>query len=369
MKVVSVVAARPNFMKISPIAREMRRFPEIQNILVHTGQHYDFEMSQVFFQDLELPQPDVYLAAGSGSHAAQTARVMITFEEVLRKEVPDVIVVVGDVNSTLACALVAAKLCLPIAHVEAGLRSFDRTMPEEINRLLTDQVSELLFTTSLEAEDNLLREGIPREKVHFVGNVMIDSLCLCLEKALKSDTRMRLGLDNEPYALLTLHRPPNVDDRTTLQRILRAVENVNEHVRVVFSVHPRTAARIRHMGLTSPELNSTGMVFTPPLGRIDFLSLLLGASFVMTDSGGIQEETTFLQIPCLTLRDNTERPVTVSCGTNRLVSTDSDRILQGALEILSGRWKRGQIPNLWDGHAAERIVQILRAKFKLTGAL
>ena len=363
MKVVSVVGARPNFMKIAPIAREVRKFPEIENILVHTGQHYDFEMSQVFFQDLDLPQPDVYLAAGSGSHAVQTARVMIAFEEVLRKELPDVIVVVGDVNSTLACSLVAAKLCLPIAHVEAGLRSFDRTMPEEINRLLTDQVSELLFITSSEAEGNLLREGIAREKIHFVGNVMIDSLCLCREKAFKSNARMRLGLEGEPYALLTLHRPSNVDDQATLQHVLQAVRNVSRRIRVVFSVHPRTSAQIRHMGLTGAEPDSNGMVFTDPLGRIEFLNLLLGTSFVMTDSGGIQEETTFLQIPCLTLRDNTERPVTVSCGTNRLVSTDPDKILQGALEILSGEWKRGQIPDLWDGRAAERIVHILRGKF------
>jgi UDP-N-acetylglucosamine 2-epimerase (non-hydrolysing) len=363
MKVVSVVGARPNFMKIAPITKEIRKFPEIENVLVHTGQHYDFEMSQVFFQDLELPQPDVYLAAGSGSHAVQTARVMITFEEVVHKEVPDVVLVVGDVNSTLACALVAAKLCLPVAHVEAGLRSFDRTMPEEINRVLTDQVSELLFTTSSEAEGNLLREGIAREKIHFVGNVMIDSLCLCREKALDSNARKRLGLDGEPYALLTLHRPSNVDHRATLQHIIQAVQNVSRRIQVVFSVHPRTAAQFRHMGFTSAGLDSNGLVFTDPLGRIDFLNLLLGASFVMTDSGGIQEETTFLQIPCLTLRDNTERPVTVSCGTNRLVGTDPEKIFQGALEILSGEWKRGQIPDLWDGHAAERIVRVLRSKF------
>ncbi len=363
MKVVSVVGARPNFMKMAPLAREMRKFPEIQNTLVHTGQHYDFAMSQVFFQDLELPEPDVYLAVGSGSHAVQTAKVMVAFEELLRKERPDAVVVVGDVNSTLACALAAAKLCLPVAHVEAGLRSFDRTMPEEINRLLTDQMSELLFTTSPEAADNLLREGIAREKIHFVGNVMVDSLCLDRQKALASNARMRLGLDGEPYALLTLHRPSNVDDRATLEHILQAVRDVSRRIRVVFSVHPRTAAQVRDMGLTSAELDSKAMVFTDPLGRIDFLNLLLGASFVMTDSGGIQEETTFLQIPCLTLRDNTERPVTVTCGTNRLVSTDSDKLYQGAMEILSGKWTRGQIPDLWDGHAAERIVQILRENF------
>jgi UDP-N-acetylglucosamine 2-epimerase (non-hydrolysing) len=364
MKVVNVVGARPNFMKIAPITREMNKFPEIHSLLVHTGQHYDFEMSQTFFQDLELPTPDFHLDVGSGSHAVQTAKVMMTFEEVLEREKPDLVLVVGDVNSTLACALVASKLCVPVAHVEAGLRSFDRTMPEEVNRLLTDQLSDLLFVTSPDAVDNLLREGIAKEKIHSVGNVMIDSLCLCKEKALASDVRTRLGLEDGPYVLLTLHRPSNVDDPVILRNILQSMRQISGRARVLFPVHPRTAAQIR--SLRDPEFgsNSNGIIFTNPLGRIDFLNLLLGASLVMTDSGGIQEETTFLQIPCLTLRDNTERPVTVSSGTNRLVGTDPDKITQSAIQVLSGERKRGQIPELWDGHAAERIVEVLRREFR-----
>jgi UDP-N-acetylglucosamine 2-epimerase (non-hydrolysing) len=363
MKIMNVVGARPNFMKIAPIMREMNRFPEIHSLLVHTGQHYDFEMSQIFFQDLDLPKPDFHLDVGSGSHAVQTARVMMTFEKVLEQEKPDLVLVAGDVNSTLACALVASKLCIPVAHVEAGLRSFDRTMPEEINRLLTDQLSDLLFVTCPDAVDNLLREGIAREKIHSVGNVMIDSLCLCKEKALASDVRIRLGLEDEPYVLLTLHRPSNVDNPVTLRNILRSVQDISRRARVLFPVHPRTAAQIDRLSDSEFGSDSHSIVSTNPLGRVDFLNLLLGASLVITDSGGIQEETTFLQIPCLTLRDNTERPVTVSSGSNRLVGTDPDKIRQSAMQVLSGEWKRGQIPELWDGHAAERIVQIVRAAF------
>jgi UDP-N-acetylglucosamine 2-epimerase (non-hydrolysing) len=363
MKVVNVVGARPNFMKIAPIIREMNRFPAIQSLLVHTGQHYDFEMSQTFFQDLDLPMPDFHLDVGSGSHAVQTARVMMTFEDVLEREKPDLVLVVGDVNSTLACALVASKLCIPVAHVEAGLRSFDRTMPEEVNRLLTDQLSDLLFVTSPDAVDNLLREGIAKEKIHSVGNVMIDSLCVCKEKALASNARARLGLGGEPYVLLTLHRPSNVDDPVILRNILQSIQQISRRAKVLFPVHPRTAARVR--SLSDPEFgsDSNGIIFTNPLGRIDFLNLLMAASLVLTDSGGIQEETTFLQIPCLTLRDNTERPVTVSLGTNCLVGTDPEKIVQSAIQVLSGEWKHGRIPDLWDGHAAERIVQIVRAAF------
>jgi UDP-N-acetylglucosamine 2-epimerase (non-hydrolysing) len=363
MKVVNVVGARPNYMKIAPIAREIGRFPEIHPILVHTGQHYDFEMSQVFFQDLALPTPDFHLGAGSGTHAVQTAKIMIAFEEVLEKEAPDLVVVVGDVNSTLACALVASKLCIPVAHVEAGLRSFDRTMPEEVNRVLTDQLSKHLFVTSPEAVENLLHEGISEDKIHSVGNVMIDSLCLCREQALASQARARLGLRDESYVLLTLHRPSNVDDPATLRKILGAVCEISRHAKVLFPAHPRTATQARRILDSEFKSNSHGVVFTNPLGMIDFLNLLLGASLVMTDSGGIQEETTFLQIPCLTLRENTERPVTLSSGTNRLVGTDPHKILQSAIEALSGKWKRGVVPELWDGHAAERIVRILRAEY------
>jgi UDP-N-acetylglucosamine 2-epimerase (non-hydrolysing) len=360
MRVVNVVGARPNFMKIAPITRAMKTCPEMYPLLVHTGQHYDFEMSQIFFRDLELPKPDFHLDVGSGSHAVQTAKVMMAFENVLEREKPDLVLVVGDVNSTLGCALVASKLCIPVAHIEAGLRSFDKTMPEEVNRILTDQLSDLLFVSSPEAVENLLREGIAKEKIHSVGNVMIDSLCLCKEKALASDARTRLGFEGEPYVLLTLHRPSNVDDPTILRNILRSIHQISRRARVLFPVHPRTAAQVRRLFDPESGPNSNGIVFTSPLGRIDFLNLLLGASLVMTDSGGIQEETTFLQIPCLTLRANTERPITVTSGTNRLVGTDPDKILQSAIEALSGEWKRGEVPKLWDGHAAERIVEVLR---------
>ena len=362
MKIVNVVGARPNFMKIAPVIQEMGKFPELRPILVHTGQHYDFEMSQVFFQDLDLPKPDVYLAVGSDTHAVQTAKVMIAFDKALESEKPDLVMVVGDVNSTLACALVASKVGVPVAHVEAGLRSFDRSMPEEINRLLTDQISDLLFVTSPEAVDNLVNEGIAKEKIHLVGNVMIDSLCRCQEKALKSDARKRLGLNGEPYALLTLHRPSNVDDPQKLRELLQAIQEVSRSVRIVFSVHPRTAERIRALGDFTPSV-SKGLVLIEPLGNVEFLSLLLGATFVMTDSGGLQEETTYLGIPCLTLRENTERPVTVSIGTNSIVGTNPEQIVAGARNILFGERKHAEIPPLWDGHAAERIVEVLRRKF------
>ena len=362
MKIVSVVGARPNFMKVAPLMAEMRKFPEIHSLLVHTGQHYDFEMSQVFFQDLEIPKPDIYLAVGSANHAVQTANVMIGFDKVLEDEKPDLVLVVGDVNSTLACALVASKRCIPVAHVEAGLRSFDRTMPEEVNRLLTDQISDVLFVTSSDAIDNLLKEGVDRSKIYLVGNVMIDSLCRSRKKALKSDARSRLGLDGQSFAVLTLHRPSNVDDPSRLREIFAAIQEVSRHLKIVFPVHPRTAERIRSLGHASSTA-SDGIIFTPPMGSVDFLSLLMAATFVMTDSGGLQEETTYLGIPCLTLRENTERPVTVTLGTNTIVGLDPARLIEKAQDILTHGRKQTQIPELWDGHASERIVDVLRQKF------
>jgi UDP-N-acetylglucosamine 2-epimerase (non-hydrolysing) len=364
MKIINVVGARPNFMKIAPLVAEMQKFPEIHASLVHTGQHYDFEMSQVFFQDLEMPKPDIYLAVGSGSHAVQTANVMTAFDRVLEEVKPDVIVVVGDVNSTLACALVASKRCIPVAHVEAGLRSFDRTMPEEVNRLLTDQISDLLFVTCGDATDNLLKEGIAKSKIHLVGNVMIDSLCRTREKAMKCDAGERIGLNGQPFALLTLHRPSNVDDPIRLQRIMGAIREVGRHLKIIFPVHPRTAERIRSLGGANSPQEMNGIVFTPPLGSVDFLGLLLKAKFVMTDSGGLQEETTYLQVPCLTLRENTERPITVSAGTNSIVGTDPERIVGSAMRILAGESKHSEVPPLWDGHASERIVEVLRREFR-----
>jgi UDP-N-acetylglucosamine 2-epimerase (non-hydrolysing) len=364
MKVINVVGARPNFMKIAPLVAEMQKFPDIHASLVHTGQHYDFEMSQVFFQDLEMPKPDIYLAVGSGSHAVQTANVMTAFDRVLEEVKPDVIVVVGDVNSTLACALVASKRCIPVAHVEAGLRSFDRTMPEEVNRLLTDQISDLLFVTSADATDNLLKEGMAKSKIHLVGNTMIDSLCRSREKAMKCDAWARIGLNGQPFALLTLHRPSNVDNPIRLERIMGAIREVSRHLKIVFPVHPRTAERIRSLGGANSPQEMNGIVFTAPLGSVDFLGLLLKAKFVMTDSGGLQEETTYLQVQCLTLRENTERPITVSAGTNFIVGTDPERIVESAMRILAGEPKHSEIPPLWDGHASERIVEVLRREFR-----
>jgi UDP-N-acetylglucosamine 2-epimerase (non-hydrolysing) len=380
MKVINVVGARPNFMKIAPILKVMSSYPQLNPILVHTGQHYDVTMSRAFFEDLELPEPDIYLGVGSGSHAVQTARIMVEFEKVLEQEKPNLIVVVGDVNSTLACSVVAAKLLVPIAHVEAGLRSFDRTMPEEINRIVTDALSEYLFTTSEDANLNLKREGIPEEKIFFVGNVMIDSLLQHLEKAKKMNILKKLGLiptelntastGENPvhYAVLTLHRPSNVDDPKVFLRIIQALTQVSQHLPVIFPVHPRTRKQITTFGYqsffkgletTSVESTKGFIGITEPLGYLDFLCLMSQAKFILTDSGGLQEETTALGIPCLTLRENTERPVTITEGTNTLVGTDPEKIISESYKILRGEGKAGRIPKLWDGKTAERIVKIL----------
>lgn len=345
-------------MKIVPIWREMKKSPRMfQGIIVHTGQHYDANMSRSFFRDLELPEPDVYFGVGSGSQAVQTARIMIKFEKMLLKDRPDLIVVVGDVNSTLACALVASKLLVPIAHVEAGLRSFDRTMPEEINRIISDDLSDLLFTTCRDGNKNLKREGIPEEKIFFVGNVMIDTLVRLRSKARTSRILGDLGLRKGDYAVVTLHRPSNVDDRETLGRIVEALQELGEHIPIIFPVHPRTLKKMRKFRLRSRGENLRLM---EPLGYVDFLKLYMNARFVMTDSGGIQEETTYLGIPCLTLRENTERPITISEGTNILVGTDKEKIIREGLKILDQKGKTGGVPELWDGKAAGRIVKILR---------
>ncbi len=362
LTVINVVGARPNFMKVAPVVEAMRRRgAEFAPSVVHTGQHYDARMSDAFFRDLSLPEPDVYLGVGSGSHAAQTARVMELFEPVVVREKPDWVVVVGDVNSTLACALVCAKLGVPVAHVEAGLRSRDRTMPEEINRLLTDQLADLLLTPSADADRNLLAEGIPAERIKLVGNVMIDSLFKHLERAAGSRAREELGVAGEPYAVVTLHRPSNVDDRATFERILAALEAVAARLAVVFPVHPRTRRQIEEFGLAGRVEASAGLRLVEPLGYLDFLRLYSGAALVLTDSGGIQEETTALGIPCLTLRENTERPVTIELGTNRLVGTDTERIVSAAFEALAGEraGRSARVPPLWDGRTAERILAAL----------
>jgi UDP-N-acetylglucosamine 2-epimerase (non-hydrolysing) len=367
LKVINVVGARPNFMKVAPVVEEMkRRTQEFAPLLVHTGQHYDREMSEAFFRDLALPEPDVYLGVGSGTHARQTASVMMSFEPIVERERPDWVLVVGDVNSTLACALVAVKLGVRVAHVEAGLRSRDRTMPEEINRILTDQIADLLLTPSSDADRNLLAEGIPRERVRFVGNVMIDSLFSSLKRAESSNVRRELGLGDSDYAVLTLHRPSNVDERETFLRILRALEEITERTPVIFPAHPRTRARINEFGLEERIRRNPALSLVDPLGYLDFLRLYSGARLVLTDSGGIQEETTALGIPCLTLRENTERPVTVELGTNHVVGTDTERIVSAAIEALDaharGSQEEKRLPPLWDGHTAPRILDALLEK-------
>ena len=364
LKVLCVVGARPNFMKVAPVVEAMkRRAGEFAPLVVHTGQHYDAQMSDHFFRDLGLPQPNIHLEVGSGTHAVQTALVMQRFEPVLVAERPDWVLVVGDVNSTLACALVSAKLHVRVAHVEAGLRSRDRRMPEEINRLLTDQIADLLLTSSLDADQNLRSEGIASERVCFVGNVMIDSLLAHLEQAKGSTVRERLQVSRRDYAVVTLHRPSNVDDRATLSRILSALEQISRRLPVIFPVHPRTRARLGELGLMERVEREQSLHLTEPLGYLDFLHLYSGARLVLTDSGGIQEETTWLGIPCLTLRENTERPITVEMGTNRIVGTDTERITRAACDILDAPPGRtpGRVPPLWDGRTADRILDALVA--------
>jgi UDP-N-acetylglucosamine 2-epimerase (non-hydrolysing) len=353
VKILHVVGARPNFMKVAPILAQLRKRAGVTQVLVHTGQHYDAKMSDVFFQDLGMPDPDVHLGVGSGSHAQQTAKVMTEIEPVLERERPDVVVVAGDVNSTVAVALVAAKLGFPVAHVEAGLRSRDWTMPEEINRVVTDRLSDLLFTPSRDGDENLQAEGVEPSRVHFVGNVMIDSLRAALPRARESRIHGRLELAGRHYALATLHRPANVDDPDALARLLSALGRVAAQLPVVFPIHPRTRARLP-AGFEAKDLK-----LVEPLGYLDFLALTASARLVMTDSGGIQEETTALGVPCLTLRENTERPITVDVGTNQLVGTDPEKAVAAAREVLAGRGKKGRIPELWDGRAAERVAEVL----------
>jgi UDP-N-acetylglucosamine 2-epimerase (non-hydrolysing) len=357
VNILSVVGARPNFMKVAPIAAAVARRPdEITQTLVHTGQHYDEQMSAAFFRDLAMPAPEINLEVGSGTHAEQTARVMLAFEPVLIARQPDWVVVVGDVNSTLACALVASKLCVPVAHVEAGLRSFDRTMPEELNRVLTDQLADLLLTPSADGDANLLREGVPAGKIVRVGNVMIDTLLWQLDHARDSTILDGLALRPREFAVLTLHRPANVDDPGSLRGIFAALGEIARELPVVFPAHPRTRARMREFGVAAPS----GVRLLEPLGYRDFLRLWSQSRLALTDSGGLQEETTALGIPCLTLRENTERPVTIEQGTNRLVGRDPARILAAAREILDARAAPApRVPELWDGRAAERIVSAL----------
>jgi UDP-N-acetylglucosamine 2-epimerase (non-hydrolysing) len=378
MKIVLVAGARPNFVKIAPVSMELRK-RGIGHTLVHTGQHYDKTLSKAFFQDLRLPRPDISLGIGSGTHAEQTGKIMIGFERVCFQVKPDLAIVVGDVNSTVACALAAAKLCIPVAHIEAGLRSHDRSMPEEINRILTDHISDYLFTTCKEAGRNLRREGIKASKIFFVGNVMIDTLALFYEKTAKSSILDRLGLrDNgriSPYAVLTLHRPSNVDHENVFKGIFSALVRLSKRIPIIFPAHPRTLKRMESFLLNNMvsfyrkstsvnlEKSNKNVWVISPLGYIDFLNLIANSSVVLTDSGGIQEETTVLGVPCLTLRDNTERPITVREGTNKVIGSDPEKILSESLNVLENDRLKKKIPELWDGKAAYRIVRILERKF------
>lgn len=359
LRILNVVGIRPNFMKIAPLMREYRKHAgQFQPLLVHTGQHYDDFMSQWFFDQLGLPKPDVFLGVGSGSHAEQTARIILNMEKLLLDARPDVVMVAGDANSTMAAAIASAKLHIPVAHIEAGLRSFDRTMPEEINRLVTDSLSEYCFTVSADADANLLREGVPPENVYLVGNVMIDTLLQLKDASLKSDIRAKLGLDAR-YAFVTLHRPGNVDVREALNEILSAIEVVQRDIPLVFPVHPRTESRMKEFGVWDQLHRWPNLKLTAPITYLDSLNLMSGATFVLTDSGGMQEETTVLGVPCLTVRKNTERPVTITEGTNTLVGTDRDRIVAESQKILAGHGKHGRVPKYWDGKSAERIITAL----------
>lgn len=360
MKILNVVGARPNFMKIAPLMAAYRAWPNLEPILLHTGQHYDERMSDLFFRQLGIPQPDVNLEVGSGSHAVQTAEIMKAFEPVMLELRPDVVLVVGDVNSTIACGLVAVKLGARLVHVEAGLRSRDRSMPEEINRILTDSISDLLFCTEQSGVDNLLAEGVPAGKIRLVGNVMVDTLLKNRARAEESQILDQLGLEAGGYAALTLHRPSNVDDPAIFGRILDALEEIQRDMPVLFPIHPRTRRNLENSGLAGRVKAMRQLRLVEPMGYLDFLKLMAAARLVLTDSGGIQEETTILQVPCLTLRENTERPVTCQLGTNQLVGTQADAILVAYRQAMAGDSLSGsRIPPLWDGKAAERIAEQL----------
>lgn len=360
IKIICACGARPNFMKIAPIMQAFEQSHNFHTLLVHTGQHYDENMSKLFFQELEIPEPDVYLDVGSGSHAFQTAEIMKRFEPVVLDFKPDYVLVVGDVNSTIACGLVAVKLAVKLIHVEAGLRSLDRTMPEEINRVLTDAISDLLFVTEQSGVDNLKKEGISPDKIHFVGNVMIDTLIANRQKAQESDVLRRLALTPQKYGVTTLHRPSNVDNSYRFGQIIGALGEIQKEIKLVFPIHPRTRDKIKGSKLGKQVEAMDSLLLVEPLGYLDFLCLMSNAAIVLTDSGGIQEETTILGIPCLTLRKNTERPVTITEGTNRLAGITTDSIVNNYREIVrAGKTKTRNSPKLWDGKAAQRITEIV----------
>jgi UDP-N-acetylglucosamine 2-epimerase (non-hydrolysing) len=361
MKIISIVGARPNFIKVAPLHRAFQQESKIVSKIVHTGQHYDAKMSDVFFEQLQLPQPDYFLGAGGGTHTQQVAQIMLAFEEIIEKEKPDVVLVVGDVNSTVAAAMVAKKTPgVLLAHNEAGLRSGDRSMPEEINRLVTDSISDLYFVTEMAGMINLAKENVADQKIHFVGNVMIDSLVHYRETAAQCGAMEKLGLKPKEFFLMTMHRPSNVDDQAGLESILSIIRYIAERQTLVFPIHPRTLKNLQKFGLESQLRSIHNLMLTEPLGYFEFLQLMDNATAIVTDSGGIQEETTYLQAPCLTFRDTTERPVTVELGSNVLLADlNPSTANQNIQQILDGKWKKGIVPPLWDGKAAERIAGIL----------
>lgn len=367
MKILNVVGARPNFMKVAPLHRAFLQQPHITSKVVHTGQHYDERMSDIFFNQLELPQPDYYLGVGSGSHAVITAKIMMAFEKIVLEEKPDLVLVVGDVNSTLACALVTKKLNIKLAHVEAGLRSGDRTMPEELNRILTDSIADFLFVTEHSGMVHLAKEGVASDKIFFVGNVMIDSLCHYREKALRLPLMEELQLTSGDYVLMTMHRPSNVDEASKIETIIEVIKAVSETKQVVFPMHPRTEKNIRQFNLEEKLKAIPNLTLLAPQGYLEFLNLMKNSALIITDSGGIQEESTFLQVPCLTVRDSTERPITITMGTNVLVpKLDKEEIINQFNQKLQKNSNRREatIPPLWDGNAAERIVTVIDKAMK-----
>lgn len=365
IKIINIVGARPNFMKIAPIMRAFKSSDKIDSILVHTGQHYDEKMSDLFFRQLNIPEPDINLEIGSSSHAVQTANIMKAFEPIVLEHKPDAVLVVGDVNSTIACGIVAVKLGIKLIHVEAGLRSFDRNMPEEINRILTDTISDFLFCTEQSGVDNLIKEGVSKDKIFLVGNVMIDTLLSNKAKADESDILDNLDLNEKDFAALTLHRPSNVDDPVVFGGIADALEVIQKDMPVIFPIHPRTLRNLHSFNFESRFKQMPNLKLIEPLGYLDFLKITSSARIVLTDSGGIQEETTILKVPCLTLRENTERPVTVQCGSNKIVGTNPENIIQAYKDVMNSDTRETQIPPLWDGKAAERIVETIIEKIRL----